>query len=75
MLDKYGDNYISLIMAYGSTPYVGMTPKKIVAALKMYKWHTRNVCVRLVNGLQERYQALSSASMGNSTINFAGKHH
>ena len=38
------------IMVYGSTPYVGMTPKK------------------------EPCQALSSASMANKTVNFAGKY-
>ena len=36
--------------------------------------HARNVCVRSVNGLHEPYQALSNGSMGNTTINFAGKH-
>ena len=63
------------IIAYGSTPYVGMTPNKMAATLKVHKWHARNVCIRLVNGLYEPYQALSSASMANKTINFAGKHH
>ena len=48
--------------------------KKMATTLKVHKWHARNVCVRLVNGLHEPYQALSSASMGNRTVNFAGKH-
>ena len=61
-------------MAYGSTPYVGMTPKKMVATLKVHKWHARNVCVRLVNGLYEPYQELSGASMANKTVNFAEKY-
>ena len=39
------------IMAYHSTPYAGMTPKKMAATLKVYKWRARNVCVRLVNSL------------------------
>ena len=63
------------ILAYSSTPYVGMTPKKMAATLKVYKWHARNVSVRLVNGLHEPYQVLSSASMGNRTVNFASEHH
>ena len=63
------------IMAYGSAPYVGMTPKKMAAALKVHKWHVRNVCVRLVYGLYEPYQYLSSTSMSNRTVNLAGKHH
>ena len=43
------------IMAYGSTPYVGMAPKKMAATVKVHKWHAQNVCVRLVNGLHEPY--------------------
>ena len=62
------------IMAYGSTPYVGMTPKKMAATLEVHKCHTRNVYVRLVKGLYEPYQALPSASMSNRTVNFAGEH-
>ena len=31
----------------------------------MHKWHAQNVCVRLVNGLYEPYQALLGASMAN----------
>ena len=61
-------------MAYGSKPYVGMTLKKnggYIQSAQMTRW---NVCIRLVNGLHEPYQALSSASMGNMTVNFAGKH-
>ena len=61
-------------MVYGSSPYVGMAPKKIAATLKVYKWYTRKVSVWLVKGLHEPYQALLSASMGNGfrTINSAG---
>ena len=44
---------------------------KMAATLKVRKWHAQNVCVRLVKGLHEPYQALPSASMGNGTINFA----
>ena len=40
-----------------------MTLKKMVATLKVHKWHTWNVCVRLVEVLHEPYQALLSASM------------
>ena len=61
-------------MVYGSTPYVGMAPKKMAATLKVHKWHTRNVSVRLVKDLHEPYQVLPSASMGNGTINFAGEY-
>ena len=60
-------------MASGSTPYVGMAPKKLAATLKVHKWHNQNVSVRLVKGLHDSYQALLSASMGNETINFAGE--
>ena len=56
-------------MAYGSTPYVGMAPKKMAAAL------ARNIWVRLVKALHEPYQALPSVSMGNGTIKFAGEYH
>ena len=45
------------IMADGSMPYVGMALKKLVATLKVHKWHVRNVCVKLVKGLHESYQA------------------
>ena len=73
---------IFIIMANGSTPYVGimgtpyvrMTPKKMAATLTVHKWHARNVCFTLVNSLNEPYQAVSSASMANNTINFAGKY-
>ena len=62
-------------MAYGSTPYVGMTPKKMAATIKVHKWHAQNVYVRLVKGLYEPYHALPSASMSNgTTVNFAGGH-
>ena len=57
------------IMAYGSTPYVGMTPKKNGGHIKSAQM-TRSKCLhRSVNGLHEPYQALSSTSMGNRTIN------
>ena len=51
--------------------YVGWTPQKMAATLKVYKWHARNACVRLVNDLHEPCQTISSASMGNRTVNFA----
>ena len=41
----------------------------------MHKWHTQNVCIRLVKGLHGPYQSLSSASISNRTINFAGEYH
>ena len=53
---------------YHGMPYVGMAPKKMVATLKVHKWHTRNVCIRLVNGLHDPYQALLSASMGSGPL-------
>ena len=57
------------IMAYGSTPYVGMTPKKNGGHIKSAQM-TRSKCLqRSVNGFHEPYQALSSASMGNRTVN------
>ena len=58
------------IMVYGSTPYVGMTPKKMVATLKV-----RNDTIEM-SALDRSmaYQALSSGSVENRTINFAGKH-
>ena len=59
-------------MAYGSTPYVGMAPKKKMAAtLKVRKWPARNVDVK---GFHEHYQVLSSASMSNETVRCAGEH-
>ena len=63
------------ITAHGSTPYVGMIPKKKMAArFKVHKRHARNSCVRSANGLHEPYQVLSNASMGNMIGSFAGKH-
>ena len=57
------------IMAYGSTPYVGMTRKKNGGHIKSAQM-TRSKCLhRSVNGLHEPYQALSSTSMGNRTVN------
>ena len=64
----------NFIMVYGSTPYAGMAPKKKAATLKAHESHARNVGVRLVKGLYEPYQSLSSASMSNRTVNFAGKY-
>ena len=60
------DSAMLAIMAYGSTPHVGMVLKK--------KSHTRNVNIKLVRGFHEHYQALSSASMSNGTVKFAGEH-
>jgi len=57
-------------MVQGSTPYVGMAPKKMAATLKVCKWHGQNVDVRLIKGFHEHYQALSSASMNNGTVRF-----
>ena len=71
-VDLQSASYI--IMAYGSTPYVEMTPKKMAATLKVHKWHAWTVCIRLVNSLYEPYQALSNASMANKTVNFDGKY-
>ena len=51
---------------------IGITKFIATATLKVHKWHVWNVCVRLVNGLHEPYQALPSASMGNGDITFAG---
>ena len=59
------------IMVYGSTPYVGMAPKKNGGHIKSAH---RNVCIRLVKGLYEPYQALPSASMGNGSITFGGEY-
>jgi len=59
-------------MAYGSTPY-RMTPEKHGSHMKSAQMTSRNVCVRLVNGIHEPYQPLSSPSMGNRIVNFAGK--
>ena len=57
------------IMAYGSTPYVGMTPKKNGGHIKSAQM-TRSKCLhRSVNGFHEPYQALSSTSMGNRAVN------
>ena len=43
-----------------------MAPKKMAATMKVHKWHGRNV--------YEPYQALSSASMSNGTVNSAGEY-
>ena len=40
----------------------------MAATLKVHKCHTRNVCVRLVKGLHEPYQALPSASRETGTL-------
>ena len=73
-LSMYVHTQREVIMAYDSMPYVGMTPKETAATLKVYRWHAWNDCIRLVNGLHEPYQALSSASMGNRIVNFAGEY-
>ena len=54
-------------------PYVGMALEKNGGHIKS-ALHTWNVCVRLVKGPHELYQALPSASMGNRTINFDGEY-
>ena len=56
------------VMAYSSMPYVGMALKKNGGNMTRL-----NVCVRLVKDFHGPYQALSNASMGNKTINFAGE--
>ena len=40
-------------MAYGSTPYEGMTPKKMAATLKVYKCHTRHGPLTLLESIAE----------------------
>ena len=62
-------------MVYGSTPYVGMAPQKMVVTLKVHKWHAWNIRIRLVRGLHEPYLPLPSASMGNGTFNLSGEYH
>ena len=62
------------IMAYGSTPYVGMIPKINGGHIKSAQMTRLKLYVRLVKGLYEPYQALPSASMSNETVNFAGEH-
>ena len=52
-------------MAYSSTPYVGMILKKNGSHIKVHKWHTQNVYVRVVKILYEPDQALLSVSMSN----------
>ena len=52
----------------------GPKKKKTVATLKVCKWYARNFDARLVKGFHEHCQALSSASMSNGTIKFAGEH-
>ena len=55
-------------MAYGSTRD---DHEKNGGHIESY---ARNIRVRSVNGLHEPHQALSSGSMGDRTISFAGKH-
>ena len=54
---------------------LGMAQKKNGGHIKTAQRHTRNVCVRLIKGLNEPYQALPSASVGNGNITFAGEYH
>ena len=62
---EFDDNIlVKNIMAYGSMPYVGMTPKEKEATLKVHKRHAQNVCYS-----QRPHQVLSSASMSNKTVN------
>ena len=53
-------------LASTGMPLVGKVPKKM-SHIKVHKWvvkwHARNVCVRVVKGLHEPYQSLSSAYM------------
>ena len=62
---------------HGVLPYAicEMTPKKNGGHIKSAQMTARNVCVGLANGLNEPYQALSSASTANNTVNFAEKYH
>ena len=63
------------IVVYSSTPYICRDdPEKMVATLKVHKWHAQNVYVRVVKGLCEPDQALSSASMSYRTDDFTGEH-
>ena len=62
-------------MVYGNTPYVEMAPQKMVVTLKVHKWHTWNICIRVGRDFYEPYLPLPSASMGNGTYNFSGEYH
>ena len=62
------------IMVY-SRPYIGMAPRKKGGHIKRVEMtYAQNVCVRLVKGLYEPYQAFFSAFMSNRTVKFAGKY-
>ena len=37
---------LKVIMEYGSTPYIGMAPKKMAAPLHVYKMTCSKVCAR-----------------------------
>ena len=70
----YGSMPYVGIMVYGSTPYVGMTPKKNGSHFNSAQM-TRSKCLLYISQrLNEPYQAVSSASMANNTVNFAGKY-
>ena len=43
--------YSSSIMEYGSTPYIGMAPKKMAAPLYVYKVLCSTLCPRLSHKL------------------------
>ena len=57
-------------MAYSIMPYVWMVPKKKYGGhIKSAQMTRSNVDTRLVKGFHGHYQALSSASMSNGTLN------
>ena len=49
-------------------------PPKNGGYVKSHKWHTWNICIKVVKGLYEPYQSLSSAFMNNRMLESIAKH-
>ena len=60
-------------MEYGSTPYIGMDPKKIAAPLYAYIY-VQNSALDLVISFCGPYLSFSSVFISNKTLSVAGEH-
>ena len=70
-----------MLLLYNSYIYDSMLqyhgkgwPPKNGGYVKSHKWHTWNICIKVVKGLYEPYQSLSSAFMNNRVLESIAKH-
>ena len=65
---------VTYSMEYGSTPYIGMAPKKMAAHCMCTKWYVQNSALDIVISFYGPYLSFSSVFISNKTLSVAGEH-